>query len=232
MGIRSTIRGAAILANRKRLARNAMRDSLIASGALGGGPSTDFTGFTGDPVFESGIDVGGIPIPGGGTIGGTIPGTEGFDITIELGDPSLPGLPEPTPLAAPSTKCFPGFTRDPITGQCRFDLDPGAGQGLPGGNGAAGGGLTRPRATARTVLECPTFADGRKGILWMNALTGDVVCLPRRTSGKGFGLIRKNPPRQKAFISAAEKKLLNKISSVQKRAKTFASSAGFTCKKK
>jgi len=110
---------------------------------------------------------------------------------------------------------------------------------IPGGrtgfapNGAATGtGLTRPRATARTVLECPRFADGKKGILWMNALTGDVLCLPRATNGKGFGLIRKNKPRAKPFISAAEKKLLTKITTVQRRAKSFATSAGFICRSK
>jgi len=133
------------------------------------------------------------------------------------------------PSAGP---CFPGFTQDPITGECRFDIDPGPGQGLPGGNGAAGGGLSRPRATSRTVLECPRFADGKKGILWMNALTGDVVCLPRATNGRGFGLIRKNTPRAKPFISAADKKLLTKITSVQKKAKSFATSAGFICRDK
>lgn len=127
-------------------------------------------------------------------------------------------------------RCLPFQTRDPITGECRFDIDPGAGTGFPGGNGAAGAGLTRPRATARTVLECPQFADGKKGILWMNALTGDVICLPRATNGKGFGLIRKNKPRAKPFISAAEKKLLTKITSVQRRAKSFATSAGFICR--
>jgi len=138
-------------------------------------------------------------------------------------DPFVPVAPE---------GCLPFQTRDPITGECRFDFDPGPGTGLPGGGDAAGGGLNRPTLIARNVLECPTFADGKKGILWMNALTGDVVCLPRRTSGKGFGLIRKNPPRKKAFITAAEKSLLTKMKSVQTRAKKFATDAGFSCKKR
>lgn len=128
--------------------------------------------------------------------------------------------------------CFPGFSRDPITGRCVFDLDPGPGTGFPGNGAAAGTGLTRPSAVSRTVLECPRFADGKTGILWMNALTGDVICLPRRTSGRGFGLIRKNPPRKKPFISAAQKKSLDRIKSVQDKAKTFAMDAGFTCKKR
>jgi hypothetical protein len=124
------------------------------------------------------------------------------------------------------------MTPDPITGECRFDIDPGPGQGLPGGGAGGGTGLNRPQLMARNVLVCPTFADGKKGILWMNALTGDVVCLPRRTSGKGFGLIRKNPPRKKAFITAAEKASLTKMKRIQGRAKKFASDAGFTCKRK
>lgn len=128
--------------------------------------------------------------------------------------------------------CLPFMTPDPISGECRFDFDPGSGTGAPGGGAAAGTGLNRPNPISRMVLECPRFADGKRGILWMNALTGDVVCLPRRTSGKGFGLIRKNPPRQKPFISAAEKRLLTKITSVQKRAKKFAMDAGFACKKR
>ena len=141
---------------------------------------------------------------------------------------------DPAPGFAPTTGdgCLPFMSPDPITGECRFDFDPGAGTGLPGGGDAAGAGLTRPRATSRTVLECPKFADGKTGILWMNALTGDVICLPRRTSGKGFGLTRKNKPRAKPFISAAEKKLLTKMKSTQDRAKKFAQDAGFTCKKK
>jgi len=128
--------------------------------------------------------------------------------------------------------CPPFFSPDPITGRCRLDLDPGAGTGLPGGGAAAGSGLTRPTQVSRRVLECPRFADGKTGILWMNALTGDVICLPRRTSGRGFGLIRKNKPRKKAFISAAQKKSLDNIKSVQGKAKKFAEDAGFACKKR
>jgi len=142
--------------------------------------------------------------------------------------------PPGDPLVDPggAGPCPPFFTPDPLTGECRFDIDPGPGQGLPGGNGAAGSGLTRPSAVSRRVLECPRFADGKTGILWMNALTGDVVCLPRRTSGKGFGLIRKNKPRRKAFISAAQKKSLDDMKRVQGKAKKFAEDAGFSCKKR
>lgn len=193
--------------------------------------------------LPSSIPSGGFPasVPSGGgafpiTVSGPfgtefeIPGTGGIPGDIDLGDPSIPGdffAPD-----VPGGGCLPFFTPDPVTGECRFDIDPGAGQGLPGGNGAAGGGMTRPSRVNVPTFKCPVFADGKTGILWMDAKTGDVVCLPRRTSGKGFGLIRKNKPRTKPFISAAEHKLLSKISSVQKRAKTFAGKAGFTCKKK
>lgn len=231
MGFRSSIRSGLIAGNRKRLARNATRDAIISGGGLPPfNPGSGFPSFDGG--FQSDITVSGIPLPGGGTISGDIPGTGGFDFDIDLGDSSIPGIPQPSLAPTGGNRCLPFFSPDPITGECVFDVDPGAGTGLPGGGAAAGTGLNRPRAVSRTVLDCPTFADGRKGILWMNALTGDVVCLPRRTSGKGFGLIRKNPPRAKPFISAAEKKLLNKISSVQKRAKTFATDAGFSCKKR
>ena len=203
------------------------------------------------PRISVSTDIGGIPLdidfdlPSGGGGGEPVfrpavgfPCATGFMLNAARNDcipiPGTGTVARPLGLAAdPLDAGCPIFqSPDPITGECRLDLDPGPGQGFPGGNGAAGGGLNRPRATSRTVLECPTFADGKKGILWMNALTGDVVCLPRRTSGKGFGLIRKNPPRQKPFISAAEKRLLTKISSVQKRAKKFAMDAGFACKKR
>jgi hypothetical protein len=166
-----------------------------------------------------------IPIPGTGGI----PGTISIGSGEELGDPGIPGINTFQPVEG---GCFPGWTPDPITGECRFDFDPGAGTGFPGGGAAAGTGLNRPSQISRSVLVCPKFADGKTGILWMNALTGDVVCLPRRTSGRGFGLIRKNPPRKPAFISAAAKADLAKMKKTQEKAKKFASDAGFTCKKK
>lgn len=217
---------------------------------------------TGGPGFSVPSPIGNFPLPTapadgfdrfGRRIGGTIPG---LDLPVEIDIPGLPvdidldplidrlfGGGDPDPMGDPSVPgggfaptgggpCWPGFSRDPITGQCVLDWDPGAGQGLPGGNGAAGTGLNRPRATSRTVLQCPRFADGKTGVLWMNALTGDVVCLPRRTSGRGFGLIRKNKPRKRAYISAAEKASLTKMKRVQERAKEFATDAGFTCKKR
>lgn len=199
------------------------------------------------PVIGGGTIDFGDPFGGGGGGGGGggdggFPCAPGFaKITLANGTQTcVPAGGVGDPIIDPSlglgitteTGCLPFFSRDPITQRCVPDFDPGAGTGLPGGGGAAGAGLTRPRATSRTVLECPRFADGKTGLLWMNALTGDVICLPRATSGKGFGLIRKNKPRAKPFISAAEKKLLTKMKSTQDRAKKFAQDAGFICKKK
>ena len=182
-------------------------------------------GFPGGPAGGLNIDV---TLPGG--IEFEIPGTGGISGTIPIGTNGGGGGGR----FAPSDGGPCGFFQspDPITGECRFDMDPGAGQGFPGGGAGGGGGLTRPAAVSRRVLECTRFADGKKGILWMNALTGDVVCLPRRTSGRGFGLIRKNKPRKKAYITAAEKASLTKITKIQGRAKKFATDAGFSCKKR
>jgi len=131
--------------------------------------------------------------------------------------------------------CVFPFVRQ-ADGSCKFDLDPGIGTGAPGGNGGgapSGGtsasGLARPTSRAVNTLICPTFADGKKGLLWMNALTGEVVCLPRGTNGRGFGLIRKNKPRAKPFISAAMKKQLGVSSQATKKAKEFAKLTGQVC---
>lgn len=101
----------------------------------------------------------------------------------------------------------------------------------PGPNGVVGGGIT-PTVTCVETHVCPTFADGKKGILWINPLTNTVLCLPRGCSGKGFGLIRKNRPRAKAYISAASIRDLKGMARTQKKAKAFARLAGLTTKRK
>jgi len=129
-------------------------------------------------------------------------------------------------------RCSPPLIRDQ-SGICVFPGSPGDISTDPvNGQGsiAASGRLSVPPIRSSvSVDKCPRFADGATGILWMNALTGQVVCLPRRANGRAFGLIRKNKPRRKAFISAADKKQLDKISSVQNKAKSFATAAGFKC---
>jgi len=74
-------------------------------------------------------------------------------------------------------------------------------------------------------LQCPRYANGT-GILWMQPLSGQVVCLPRGVNGGPFGLIRKNKPRRKAYITAAEIKQLKSVDRTKKKAKSFAKLAG------
>jgi len=84
--------------------------------------------------------------------------------------------------------------------------------------------IQTPALVQRTVHECPRFING-KGILWMG-VDGTVVCLPRGHNGRDIGLIRKNPKRKKAFISAAMIKQLKSVDKTKKKAKTFAKLAG------
>tara|TARA_R110000751_G_scaffold157003_1_gene262419 strand:+ start:204 stop:938 length:735 start_codon:yes stop_codon:yes gene_type:complete len=117
---------------------------------------------------------------------------------------------------------------------------PGGGVGnaikrfVPGGESGmvAGGGMVIPEEVLQSRLECPTFANGKTGILWMRAMTGEVVCLPRGVNGAGFGLVRKNKPRKKAFITAAEKASLSKRDALGKKAREFAKLTGQTCAKR
>lgn len=58
------------------------------------------------------------------------------------------------------------------------------------------------------------------------AANGQVVCLPRGHNGRDLGLVRKNPKRKKAFISAAQIKQLKSVDKTKKKAKKFAKLAG------
>lgn len=144
-----------------------------------------------------------------------------------------PGPTQAGPFGLPVPCVFP-FVRQ-ADGSCKFDLDPGQGTGFPGGDGGGGSfpaediGLASPATVCIETQVCPTFADGKKGVLWMNALTGQVFCLPRGTNGTGFGLIRKNRPRRKAFVTAAEISALRKQATTKKKAKKFAALTGQTC---
>lgn len=93
-----------------------------------------------------------------------------------------------------------------------------------GGTALATSPMVQPTLTQRLVHECPRFVNG-KGILWMD-FSGNVVCLPRGHNGRDIGLIRKNPKRKKAFITAAEKNALTKVDKTRKKAKVFAKLAG------
>jgi len=181
--------------------------------------------------------------------GGSTPGTGGANVYLGMACQTLPepyrgycqtaqSLLTGGGGSAGSGSCQQGYVRDPISGRCLSES---------GGNGVGGGGdayvspgefsvgqrgIRLPMAVDRRTLVCPKFADNKTGILWMDAMTGDVVCLPRGVSGRKFGFVRKNPPRRKAYITAAEKKHLDIHTRVKKKARDFASKAGYTCKSK
>jgi len=182
-------------------------------GLLTGGPAGAVTGF----------------ISGGGSTA-AVPGAT----TDRCGNPSfVPG--EPVSVSEARFRCAnPAGT---VTINPPFVGDPGIGISISGGGvpgtalapQTAPMGFVSPVRSSVAVDKCPRFADGATGILWMSALTGQVVCLPRRANGTAFGLIRKNKPRRKPFISAAQKKQLDSIAKVQNKAKAFATAAGFKC---
>ena len=93
------------------------------------------------------------------------------------------------------------------TGGTVVTTDPTPGTVTPGEASVGAVGLQLPYARTITRHECPRFMNG-KGILWMHPQTGGLVCLPRGCSGAPYGLVRKNPKRAKAPISAAEWKVL------------------------
>jgi len=181
-----------------------------------------------------------------------LPPTQGLDPMIPgFGQPSGPSLPTfGTPGAPPGATGF-GFTPTPQQGAGACNLLPAgaardaclvAATFLPGGQtptfsplgatpggfisppATGGGGMQAPMVVQRLVHKCPRFANGT-GILWMN-MAGQVVCLPRGHNGKDLGLIRKNPKRKKAFISAAQIKQLKSVDRTKKKAKVFAKLAG------
>ena len=121
--------------------------------------------------------------------------------------------------------CVPPWFRNEL-GECKLDLDPGPGRGLPGGPQTD---MITPTSVCIETMVCPKFADNKKGVLWMNALSGLVVCLPRGVNGSGWGMIRKNRPRRKAFVTAAEISALRKQATTKKKAKKFAALTGQTC---
>jgi len=185
----------------------------LASGAVvPGGPGPD---------YPRGAE---IPRAGAGVWPGGFVGPTGFGVGVGVGGPQ----------AGPCT--WPK-SWDPIQGKCRIDLDPGAGTGLPfmGPQAEPGGmvdgqGVVYPLPTERLVQECPTMPNGKKGILWMGMQNGVVVCLPTGVNGKPMGYMRKNKPRRKAFITAAQIKGLRKRDTLTKKAKEFAKLTGQTCK--
>jgi len=139
---------------------------------------------------------------------------DGFQM---VGNDCVPGtdiIPGPTTAipGAPSTSTIPG--------------SPNLFTPAERGPGVATGAMVAPSAVCVNTLRCPRFADGKTGILWFSPLTNAVVCLPRGTNGRGFGLIRKNPKRKPAIISAADGKLFRKVGSMKKKVQRIAKVAG------
>lgn len=126
------------------------------------------------------------------------------------------GLPLTSVVPGTSGSVVPGHDATPI-GSTPAEVSMGE------------GGIISPSMDCVQTLKCPKFADGKRGILWMHVLSGEIVCLPRGVNGKGFGLVRKNQPRAKPYISAAEVKLLRKKDALTKKAKAFAGLTGQTC---
>lgn len=138
-------------------------------------------------------------------------------------------LAAPPPIPGGGMSTVPGITTGLIAPPARDATPYGS---TPAEVGMGEGGIISPYSECVPTLRCPKFADGKTGILWLHALSGEIVCLPRGVNGRGFGLIRKNKPRAKPYISAAEKRLLTKTNSLAKKAKDFASLSGMRCTKK
>ena len=135
--------------------------------------------------------------PGGiaGRVFDKLPGFFGLpSIPISRAAPFAPAPRSPFPPVTISTVvpgagvhestgaevCFPPFFRNPVTGECELDIDPGPGKGFPGGPQTD---LVTPSSVCIETLVCPKFADNNKGVLWMNAMSGVVVCIPRGVNG-------------------------------------------------
>lgn len=223
-------------------------------GSVGLNPSTDPFNpvLSNDPFNPIGGPVA-IPVP--------LPGPSAPPGSVAFGSPApgftgpLPGpgfassglqfTPTPAQGTAGCNLLPPGAIRDAClfaagflpAGGSTSPITPSSGPVIPqrqtGGApvAIAGAGLQTPTLRQITRMECPRFANGGKGILWMN-ISGQVVCLPRGVNGSGFGLFRKNAKRAKPFISAAQIKELKSVKRTQKKAKKFASLAGLVAHSK
>jgi len=129
-----------------------------------------------------------------------------------------------------TTICAAGFVRD-FAGNCvpsngTVDVTPEG--DTPAERGPLADGPALPGRICRNVHVCPKFLDGSMGILYFSPVGGQLVCLPRSMSPKAamaFGLIRKNKPRSKALVTAADGRLLSKIGSIQSKIGTLAAKA-------
>jgi len=164
-------------------------------------------------------------IPGGRTIvdiaGGLLGGGGGRG-TVALG---------PTVALPFSPGCPPGF--ESVGGRCLPQAPTVPATRIPGlsppsaaGMAVATRGISVPAVVSVPTHKCPRFGDGKTGILWMNGLSGEIVCIPRGVNGRKFGLVRKNPPRAKAFITRGDINCLRKADRLERKAIQVAKLAG------
>ncbi len=195
-------------------------------GAIGG-----FAGGGGGPSVIPGVGGGGSGLCIGQHCLGSAPNPKLAEISSHIAHGHIPGEVLWTASPHPTTAGVSSAEIQALVAQHRGQDATPIGT-TPGERSLGGAGIFSPSRVCVDTFVCPTYADGKKGILWMMPLSGEIVCLPRGVNGKGFGLIRKNKPRAKAFISAAENKLLTKRDTLEKKAKDFATKAGFSCKKR
>jgi len=188
-------------------------------------------------------DIGFNPTPPGGQIpGGSTGGAGGLsDVCALLPEPWKSYCKAGVYVGSQLTGCQTGFHKEngmcvpnsstPVPGGSQPGTDATPGGVTPGEASTGATGLYLPMAAQVTRLTCPKYANGKQGILWMAPLTGQVVCLPRGVNGRGFGLIRKNDPRPKPYISHGEAKLLRKRTTLAKKAREFARMTGQSCSK-
>jgi len=196
-----------------------------------------------NPQFTGAID--GHSFSGGAFQPGVVPVTTTADIfgiqnpltgcpPGQINVPFLGCIDVPNPFADPTDPtgaCNPGFALD-ASGNC-VAVDPTGPPISPTERGAVADGPALPSRVARNVHVCPKFVDGSTGILYFSPISGQIVCLPRSMTSKSamaFGLLRKNRPRAKAAVSAADMKLLSKVTSIQNKIGTLAAKAdGLSC---
>lgn len=78
-------------------------------------------------------------------------------------------------------------------------------------------GMQMPHARQIRRLQCPTFPNGKTGVLWQAPMTGQIVCLPRGTSGRAFGLVRLHKPATKPPITGGDMNAIKRASRAASR---------------
>lgn len=180
-----------------------------------GGGGFSFTPTDGGPTGQ-------FPLPGGGGSPGGLPG---------LGNAACDFIQNAQLRAAckAGASFLPGFPGGGSPGgQTGPTTDPTPGTTTPAERSVGITGLSLPMRVESSRLQCPTFANGKRGILWYAPISDEIVCLPRGTSGAGFGLVRLHKPRKKPPISAAQWKAMRAKTSksVKKFSRELAKATG------